>query len=46
MEFGHQGSGPHGKFLFLGSKVAEAESVLIHAGDFCFGEVLHFSMLI
>lgn len=41
-EFWCQGSGPCGKFLFLGSRVAEAESVDLHPGDFCFGEVLHF----
>lgn len=29
-EFGCQGSGPHRKFLFLESKIAEAESVLIY----------------
>lgn len=29
-KFERQGSGPDGKFLFLGSKGAEAESVLIY----------------
>lgn len=41
-KFERQGSGPYGKFLFLGSKGAEAESVDLHPGDYCFGEVLHF----